>query len=90
MAVEVIGRLYFLVGSHSRKRVEHTVDLEPDAEFPDLPVRCSCESFRYGGRRPCKHIYEACDFIIFQMELPPAQEKEARKKLRDAVNQLFL
>lgn len=95
MAVEQIGRLFFLVDSHSRPAMRHTCDLEPitydDGERTiTIPAACDCEAFRLLGHRPCRHLRECADWIVERMELPLEVEGVARQRLQTALEQLFL
>lgn len=70
MAVHEIGRLMFLVDSHSRDGMMHLVDLEPDLlddGTPDPhgePWRCSCEAFSLRTMRPCRHGIEVLEYLL--------------------------
>lgn len=62
----VIGRLHFLVPSHSRPGVAHVVDLEPCAYGA---YGCSCEAFTlsHGSHGlPCRHIEEVVEEITLE------------------------
>ena len=95
MAVERYGRLFFLVDSNSRPGLLHLVDLEPSRYWVDnrlvsFPYLCDCESFRIRVDRPCRHVREVADFLVFEMNLAPANEKQARARLQTVLEQLYL
>lgn len=95
MAVERIGRYFFLVDSNSREEMQHTVDLEPadywvGDRLTRFPYACDCESFQLRIDRPCRHCREAVDFLVFEMELPAQAEKKARRRLQLLLEELYL
>ena len=94
MAVEMIGRLFFLVDSHSRS-MRHTCDLEPITyESGDqtltVPAACDCESFRIRKDRPCRHLRECADWVVERMDLPLEVDREAHLRIQDALTKLYL
>lgn len=65
--IEQYGRLLYWVSSHSRRKLRHLVDLEPQA--PDRygyvePYACDCESFQLRGDRPCRHAIEVFEHLL--------------------------
>ena len=68
--IERVGRLCYLVRSHSREGLRHYVDLEPELDDNGKPQRfgepakCSCEAFDLLVHRPCRHIREVVEFIL--------------------------
>lgn len=51
--IEPYTRAAYLVPSRTREGIVHLVDLEGYEREKQV---CTCESFIYGGARPCRHI----------------------------------
>lgn len=88
------GRGFFWVDSHTREHKRHLVDLEGfdyDGSVGPihLPGICDCESFRLRKDRPCKHIRQVADWIVFRMELPEETEKEIRGRVKRVIKEMF-
>lgn len=89
-------RMRFWVESDSRDEVEHLVDLEPFT-YTDFesgltitdPVTCTCEDFELGKARPCRHIEKLALWIVSRMELSFRNEIEARKRVKQAIKDVF-
>jgi len=58
--VEMIGRMFFMVKSHSRPDVMHLVDMEHNV-FGEPPA-CSCEQNRF-RKCKCRHLLAVEEFL---------------------------